>query len=166
MRYLLQASSLFFLLSLTSFASQAQTSKIGALVSAQVTAVHVKAGQKVQAGDPLIDLDARRWQAQVKQAQAELKIAQLTEAEAKIELDQALDLFDRSVSARRALDRAKLDFALAEQKTRKAEAKLEEQQSWQPYFYIKAPRSGMIKKIHIAKGSTVFEENTLLIEIR
>lgn len=156
---------LLLVTSLFAHNSWAQTIHIGALVTGQVIDVAVKKGQAVKPGQILMKIDDRRYQARLKKAKAELKIRELKLADAKIELEQALDLFDRTVSAKRELDAAQLAHDIAEQKQIQAQAELEKLQSWQAYFVITAPVSARVKAILAPKGTTVYKENTPLIQL-
>ncbi|MDX1795542.1 MAG: efflux RND transporter periplasmic adaptor subunit [Hydrogenovibrio sp.] len=145
--------------------ASAQTVKIGSLVAGQVTEVAVKAGQTVKAGQLLMKIDDARFQAKLKSAAAKVEMARLKLADAKIELDQALDLFDRTVSAKRELDAAQLAHDLAQQSYDMAKADLAYYQAWARYYVIKAPVSGRVRMIDAPKGTTVYKENTPLIQL-
>ena len=156
------------LLSAVSFSSIAWADKvvIGALVSGQVSAVSVKAGQTVKAGAPLLTLDASRFEAKLKrlQAQADLQDAKLKDAQ--IEFDTAQDLYDRTVTSRRSFDASKLAFSIAKAEAQQAQAALDEHQAWRKYVYITAPVSGKVVKLFAPVGTTVFKENQPLVEIQ
>ncbi len=148
---------------LSAFGIGAAEVKIGSLVSAQVAQVHVKVGDNVKSGQALITLDDRRYRAKLSALQAEVRYRELALADAKIEFEQQQDLFDRTVIARRPFERAKLDYDLAAQAFERAKADLVLHQSWSNYIYIKAPVAAKVTALAVAQGSTVFEENQLLI---
>jgi len=139
---------------------------IGALVSGQVTKIYVTEGQAVKAGDKLLNLDSSRYQAKLALLKAQKKMAKLTLADAKIELDQALDLFDRTVTSKRTLDASQLRFDTAQVAYDKAKAEVALHQAWSKYVYIKAPIKATVSKIYAPLGTTVFKENTPLIELK
>lgn len=143
----------------------AETVQIGSLVAGQVEKVMVMPGQNVKTGQLLMTIDDDRYQAKLKTARAEVKLWELKLADAQIELDQALDLFDRTVTAKRELDAAQLAYDVVKQQLVKAQGNLESYQAWSKYFIIKAPVSGKIAKINAPKGTTVYKENTPLIQI-
>lgn len=136
--------------------------KVGALVSGQVTSVEVKVGQQVRAGQKIMTIDDRRYQAKLALLQAELTYRQAALADAKIEFEQVEDLYDRTVIARRPFERAKVGLELAQQALAKAQAELSLHQAWEDYVYIKAPQAGRIKTLAVSQGTTVFNENQLL----
>ncbi len=143
--------------------AQAAELKIGALVSGQVMTVDVKVGDAVKAGQRLLLIDDRRYQAKLALLQAEVSLRELALADMKIEFEQTQDLFDRTVIARRPFERAKLDYDLAQQALSKAQAELALHQAWWDYFHVKAPVAGRVKSIAVSKGTTVFEENQQLL---
>ena len=150
--------------SLIAFTSQAAEVKVGALVTGQVTQVMVKTGQQVKAGDLVLKIDDRRYQAKLKALKAEVDYRETALADMKIEFDQTQDLYDRTVIARRPYDRAKTDFELAQSALNKAQAELEMHQAWLDYFEVKAPVAGEVKTL-VAKGTTVFKENDALFSL-
>jgi len=162
----MQGSAVVLLLSATAMSVQAQEILIGALTSGQVSKLHVQEGQSVKKGQSLLTLDAERYQAKKASLEAQLKVSELRLADATIERDQALDLFDRTVTSRRALDAAKLSFDVAQAQVEKDRAALALHKAMAKYVFVKAPRAGTIQKLHVLEGSTVFEENSPLIELK
>lgn len=156
--------ALFFWAGLTTAAS-AETIQIGSLVAGQVVKVTVKPGQHVKKGQLLMKIDDTRYQAKLRSMQASLEMAKLKLADQKINLDQALDLYDRTVTATRERDAAQLAYDLANQTYLKAKADLAYYQAWARYFVIKAPVNARVKKINAPTGTTVYKENTPLIQL-
>lgn len=150
--------------SLVALNSQAVEVKVGALVTGQVTQVMVKTGQKVKAGQLVLKIDDRRYQAKLKALKAEVAYRETALADMKIEFDQTQDLYDRTVIARRPYERAKTDFELAQSALNKAQAELEMHQAWLDYFQVKAPVAGEVKSL-VAQGTTVFKENDALFSL-
>jgi len=138
---------------------------IGALVAGQVTKVYVEEGQTVKAGALLLEIDAQAHQAKLAYLKAEQALQQASYADAKVELEQALDLFDRTVTSRRTLDAAQLQHDVALASLNKAKADLQIEQAWSKYYQIKAPINGKVLKIHSPKGTTVYKENTPLLDL-
>lgn len=138
---------------------------IGSLVSGQVSKLYVKAGDKVTKGQKLLNLDSARYHAKMSLLKAQQKMAKLTMDDARIELDQALDLFDRTVTSKRTLDASQLRFDVAQAAFAKAKAEVSFHQAWSKYVFIKAPIHGEISKVYTPVGTTVFKENTPMIEI-
>lgn len=145
--------------------SNAQEIQIGALVSGQVSQVFVSEGQSVKKGQSLINLDTARYEAKLKMLQAQKVIAKARLADAQIELDQALDLFDRTVTSKRTRDAAQLAFDIAQNRHLVAESELGLHQTWARYVYIKSPMNAKVVKIFAPVGTTVYKENTPLIKL-
>ena len=141
---------------------QAAEIKVGALVSGQVTELHVKVGQQVRAGQAILTIDDRRYQAKLAALKADVAYREVALADAKIEFEQVEDLYDRTVIARRPFERAKMDYDLAQQALAKAKSELALHQAWSDYVYVKAPVAGRIKSLAVGKGSTVYKENNPL----
>ncbi len=139
---------------------------IGALVSGQVSKVYVEEGQTVKTGDKLLNLDSSRYQAKLSLLNNQQKMAKLTLADAKIELDQALDLYDRTVTSKRTLDASQLRFDLAKTAYDKAKSQVALHQAWSKYIYIKSPINAKVSKIYAPLGTTVFKENMPLLELQ
>lgn len=76
-------------------------------VSGVVAEVRVKPGQRVKKGTVLLWLDKTILQAHLDEARAEHVRAQAEEGTAKRDLDQAQELFDRTVSSTSELDLAR-----------------------------------------------------------
>ncbi|BCN93666.1 hypothetical protein THMIRHAM_14510 [Thiomicrorhabdus immobilis] len=155
------------LLLISSGQAQAETTtvKIGSLVSGQVTELFVEEGQTVKAGQKLLNLDGARYQAKLALLKAQQKAAKLNMDDAKIELDQALDLYDRTVTAKRTRDASQLRYDMAKANYDKARAEVAVHQAWSKYVYIKAPVKGKISKVLAPVGTTVYKENTIMLEL-
>jgi len=153
-------------LSLFSSLIYADKVSIGALVAGQITKVYVEEGQTVKAGSLLMEIDAQAHNATLKLLQAEVDIQQAQFKDAKLELDQALDLFDRTVTSKRTLDAAQLQHDIALSSLNKAKAQLQIEQAWSKYYRIKSPIDATVEKIHTPLGSTVFKENSPLIDLQ
>lgn len=142
--------------------AQAAEVKVGALVTGQVSEVLVKTGQNVKAGELILKIGDRRYQAKLKALKADVAFRKVALEDIQIEFEQTQDMYDRTVIARRPLERAKRDLELAQQALNKAQAELEMHQALLDYFYVKAPVNGQIKSLSVAKGTTVFKENDAL----
>src|SRR5579863_3324847 len=64
------------------------TVSITSRVQGQIVAVHYREGQMVHAGDPLIDIDPRPYEAQLSQVQGQMARDEATLAQARIDLDR------------------------------------------------------------------------------
>lgn len=80
------------------------TASITSQVTGQITAVHYREGQFVRKGDPLIDIDARPYQATLDTAQGVLEQNQGVLAQAKMDLARYQAAWARNAIARQQLD--------------------------------------------------------------
>jgi membrane fusion protein, multidrug efflux system len=80
------------------------TSSITSQVNGVVTAVHYVEGQMVQVGDPLIDIDARPYQATLLQAQGLLERDQGILAQARMDFERYLTAWSRNAIQKQLLD--------------------------------------------------------------
>jgi membrane fusion protein, multidrug efflux system len=80
--------------------SDAITSQVNGLI----TAVHYKEGQLVHKGDPLIDIDARPYQATLEQAQGALERDQNLLGQAQMDLKRYQDAWARNAIAKQQMD--------------------------------------------------------------
>ncbi len=80
------------------------TDSITAQVTGVITAVHYKEGQDVGKGDPLIDIDARPYEAQVIQAEGALERDQNLLAQAQMDLKRYEDAWARNAIPRQTLE--------------------------------------------------------------
>ena len=83
-------------------------------VSGRLKQLHVQAGEAVEAGQPLLQLDTRIAQAALAQARSAVKRHALQRAEAQREWDRAKELYDRTVLSERELQVAEIGFATAD----------------------------------------------------
>lgn len=135
-------------------------------VSGVIKSVLVDTGDRVKAGDILLQLDDRHYVAARDKASAELKDANEKRKEAKRELDRAQELYDRTVLSEHDLQTAKnakveadAAYATAKAALVNAELKLE-------YSRIRAPFDAYIIERHAEVGQTVVSQlkpETLLI---
>jgi multidrug efflux system membrane fusion protein len=80
------------------------TASITAQVNGLITAVHYNEGQIVHKGDPLIDIDARPFEAQVQQAQGTLDRDTNVLAQAKMDLERYRDAWARNAIPRQQFE--------------------------------------------------------------
>jgi membrane fusion protein, multidrug efflux system len=80
------------------------TDMIASQVTGVVTAVHYREGQSVRKGDPLVDIDARPYEAQLQQAQGALTRDQNLLAEAQMDLKRYQDAWAKNAIPRQTLE--------------------------------------------------------------
>ncbi len=131
------------------------TAQVRPQVGGIITAVAVKEGQPVKAGDLLFTIDDKNYQAEVAAAEANLASAnaQLPSAEAKVTRYETL-VGSGGVS-QSDLDTAKVELAQAKASVQSAEAQLDGKQITLNQTKITAPISGMLGTLNAEIGSLV-----------
>jgi len=107
-------------------------SSISAKVSGRIEKLLVAPGQKVKAGDLLLQLDVGEIQAQLQRAQAVQK-------QAAIELERMKSLFAQATVARAEVDRAEMQFQVAVGNVKEVETML-------GYARVTAPFDGVVTR--------------------
>ena len=121
---------------------------------ARVLDVKVKAGQVVQKGDLLVQLDDADLQARVKQMESTLAAAQANLDRARSDQERAQKLYEKN-----AISRAEFDQAIASLKTSQAELvrseqALEEARVMLDHAAVRAPLSGVVIDKRVEQGDT------------
>jgi RND family efflux transporter MFP subunit len=117
---------------------------IGVRVAGRIDRYMVEEGDHVEAGDPLVQLDAREYEAAVRRAEANL-----TQARADAALKEAQLARARALAANGVVSRDELDVRVAEAKSAEAtigqaEATVAEARIALEYTTLRAPRRGVI----------------------
>lgn len=141
------------------------TDSITAQVTGVITAVHYKEGQLVRKGDPLIDIDARPYEAQVIQAEGALERDQNLLAQAQMDLQRYKDAWARNAIPRQTLeDQEKI--VLQDQGTVKNDqGTLRYDQVQVAYCHITAPISGRVGLRLVDPGNLVTANATTTLVI-
>lgn len=126
---------------------------IAAQVSGRVTALYVKAGDRVSAGQALLVVDRRAADQQLAAARAQAAAARAELDVSRRELDRAQTLFEKKYVSQAALDRAKAryDAASAMSLARQADARAADVES--TLRGITAPYAGTVGNVEIELGS-------------
>lgn len=83
-------------------------------VTGRLKQLEVRAGEAVEVGQPLLQLDTRIAKATLAQARSAVKRHELQRAEAQREWDRAQELYDRTVLSERELQVAEIGYAAAD----------------------------------------------------
>ncbi|WP_456373076.1 efflux RND transporter periplasmic adaptor subunit [Thiolapillus sp.] len=136
--------------------------ELGTLVSGVVAEVKAREGQQVEAGEELVILDQREFQARLNRARAVASRAEALFAEALREEERARELYDQGLLSDHELQKAQIGRLEAE--ARRAEARAEETQAALDLerSHVRAPQAGRIVTVHAWKGQPV--RNALAIQ--
>lgn len=124
-------------------------------VSGRVVQVDVRPGDRVEAGQGLLEFDARIAKARVAEARAAVRRLELQRAEAKREWERAQELFDRTVLSVRELQLAEIGYNAAEADYQAARAALVAAEVELDYLRPTAPFDARVLVVHVAPGQAV-----------
>lgn len=139
-----------------------QATDISSRVLARITSISVRAGESVQAGQLLVQLEDDDFASRVQQAQSRIESlqAQLTEAESA--LNRATELRGSGALSQADLDRARANFESLRAQLRGAQQSLQEAETALAYTEIRAPIDGVVVDRLAEPGDTASPGTTLL----
>jgi multidrug efflux system membrane fusion protein len=124
-------------------------------VSGRITEIHFHDGEHVSAGDVLVVIDPRPYQAAVDKAQADLQTAINNAKFAKAERDRGSQLVKSNYLSQETFDQRTNADEVAKAAVQAAQAALESAQINLDYAYVKAPISGRVSRAEITIGNLV-----------
>jgi multidrug efflux system membrane fusion protein len=134
-------------------------------VTGLVTEVHFREGQNVRKGDPLIDIDSRPYEAQLKEAQGSLERDQNLLAEARMDLKRYQDAWSKNAIPRQTLeDQEKL--VLQDQGTvTNDEGTVQYDQVQVNFCHITSPIGGRVGLRLVDPGNVVTANSTTALAV-
>lgn len=140
-----------------------RSSVIGAELAGRVTALLVKAGDRVQAGQVLARIDQRVAAQQALASQSQVAAAEAQLAAAQADFERRQRLYEQKFLSKAALDRAESDFksAAAQAKAQIAQATAAGVQTG--LHTLTAPYSGVVAETHIELGDMATPGKPLLV---
>ncbi len=141
------------------------TDSITAQVTGVIAEVHYREGQMVKKGDPLVDIDARPYEAQLAQAQGALERDQNLLAEAQMDLERYQQAWAKNAIPRQTLeDQEKL--VLQDQGTVKNdEGTVQYDQVQVGYCHITSPITGRVGLRLMDPGNLVTANSTTTLVV-
>jgi membrane fusion protein, multidrug efflux system len=124
-------------------------------VSGRITEICFHDGEHVSAGDVLVVIDPRPYQAAVDKAQADLQTAINNAKFAKVERDRGSQLVKSNYLSQETFDQRTNADEVAKAAVQAAQAALESAQINLDYAYVKAPISGRVSRAEITVGNLV-----------
>jgi len=124
-------------------------------VSGLVKQIHVRAGQQVAAGAPLVSLDARPFDARLGLARAGVAGLERQRAEAEREAGRAQELYARTVLSNVELEKAHIERQRVEGQYQQARAQQQLAELERSYSQLKAPYAARVLAVNIAPGESV-----------
>jgi multidrug efflux system membrane fusion protein len=124
-------------------------------VNGRITEIRFKDGESVHAGDVLLVIDPRPYQAAVAKAEADLATARTNARLASTELDRAKRLMDAQAVARDTYDQRANAVGVAQASIQSAQAMLAQAKLDLDHAYVKAPIDGRVGRAEITVGNLV-----------
>jgi RND family efflux transporter MFP subunit len=124
-------------------------------VEGQITAIFVHSGDRVQAGQPLMDIDPLKQQATVKSQESARAAQQATLNWTKQQYERAQGLAAAGVVSKQDLDQAKSAMDAAQAQMEALDANVSEQQVQLHYYKVVAGRSGVVGDVPVHVGDRV-----------
>lgn len=118
-----------------------------------VTAVLVREGDRVAAGQPLVRIDARDIAAKQSQVGAGIAEAEAVHRDATTQLARIRALYADSAATRAQLDAAETGFARAEAAVRQARGAASELAAMTDYAVVRAPFAGVVTQRFVDPGA-------------
>ncbi len=136
--------------------------ELRAQVAGFITGIFFKEGDIVQKGQPLYEIDRRKYIAEVNQAEANLASAQANEVKAQKDVDRYNMLLKNDAVARQTVDQAQAAYKTSIGDVNVAKASLASAKTDLSYATITAPFTGRIGISQVRLGSEVSIGTTLL----
>jgi RND family efflux transporter MFP subunit len=124
-------------------------------VSGSLTAIHVRSGDHVKKGAPLIEIDPRQQQAEVASLRATERQKKALYDYDTIEVKRQEKLFDAGVTSRDAYDQAQQAFENAKADYEAAVESRKTQEQLLAYYTVRAPFDGVVGDIPVHVGDYV-----------
>ena len=124
-------------------------------VAGYVRRIHVTPGQKVEAGAPLLDVDARQESAALESAQAQRSSAQASLELAQQTRERTEALYKEGLVSAQELERALSQAETAEAAARAASAQVSQREVQLQYYVVRAPFAGTMGDVLVRVGDYV-----------
>lgn len=135
---------------------------VKARIAGEIREVLVREGEAVKAGQVLVRMDTREYQARADQARGSLHAAQGQLDIATKSRDNNKALLGKGFISKTAFDNAESQFAIARANVESAKAALDVAQKMLNDTVIRAPISGLVSSRTIQPGEKVSADNRLL----
>jgi len=131
------------------------TSTITSQVSGMITAVHYRESQVVRKGDPLIDIDSRPYQAQLRQAQGVLARDTHVLEQSRMDLERYREAWTRDAIAKQTLDDQEKLVQQNEGAVQNDQGTVDYEQVLLSWCHITAPYDGRVGLRLVDPGNVV-----------
>lgn len=124
-------------------------------VSGVIDSVAVSAGERVTAGQALLQLDQRPFETALADARAQMHKQELHRDEARRERERIRELYERTVISAHDLQIGEIAYATAQSDYSSAVAALNTAKLQLEYSILRAPFDGLVLAVDVSKGMTV-----------
>ena len=131
-------------------------------VAGAVVALHVKAGDRVKAGQALLRIDARAAQQNVAGSSAQVEAAQANLAVASKELERQKQLLQKQYISQAAFDRAQAQWDAAKAQVKALQAQTQAAQTQSDFFVVNAPYAGVVSDVPVTLGDMAMPGRALV----
>jgi RND family efflux transporter MFP subunit len=126
-----------------------------------VRQVFVKAGDRVRAGEPIIQIDPDKQQASVTSTESQRAAREADLAYARQQLARMQKLYEAGAVSRAELEQADTMHKNAEAQLAAVESQIRESQVELQYYRVTAPASGIVGEIPVRQGDRVTSSSTI-----
>ncbi|MGI4811802.1 MAG: efflux RND transporter periplasmic adaptor subunit [Janthinobacterium lividum] len=134
-------------------------------INGTVEAVHYTEGQMVRRGDPLVDIDARAYQAQLQEAEGTLQHDRAVLAQAEMDLTRYQEASAKQAIARQTFEDQRLTVEQDRGTVKNDEGQVKYAQVQLSYCHITSPIDGRIGLRLVDPGNVVFSGGTSAIAV-
>ncbi|MEK7346708.1 MAG: efflux RND transporter periplasmic adaptor subunit [Pseudomonadota bacterium] len=131
-------------------------------VAGAVVALHVKAGDRVKAGQELLRIDARAAQHNAAGSSAQVEAAQANLAVATKELERQQQLLQKQYISQGAFDRAQSQWDAAKAQVKALQAQTQAAQTQSGFFVVNAPYAGVVSDVPVTVGDMAMPGRALV----
>lgn len=140
------------------------SSAINPQVEGQIVKIFVKSGDRVKAGEPLLQIDPLKQEATVSGQEAARAAQEANKRFAQISLERAKKLFDAGVISKHDYDNAQATYDAADAQLRAMEEQVRTQRVELKYYQVSSPMDGIVGDIPVHVGDRV-SVSTLLTTV-
>ncbi|HSJ96472.1 MAG TPA: efflux RND transporter periplasmic adaptor subunit [Myxococcota bacterium] len=142
-------------------------SRIGTEVQGRIERVFVDEGDRVEAGDPLFEIDREPYEMALRQAQARLDLVRAQRAQGESDVARSRSLRERGVVAVQAIEQLETQLAVARANERQAAEAVALARHQLARTRVLAPWSGSVAARLVDEGSTALvQPQTVLLVLQ
>jgi RND family efflux transporter MFP subunit len=130
-------------------------------VEGDIVKIYVQAGQHVDAGTPILQIDPRKQEATVNNQEAAQKSKQAVMEQNRVDLERKKQLFAAGVISKADLDLAQSTYEASRADVEALEASIREQKVQLRYYTVNAPEAGIVGDIPVRVGDHVTNQTAL-----